>query len=339
MFFDWGSHFPKGPRLLTLSPPPSVWLTNLPPLRQCCFCRSLRLLRTLAASVPPGTLEALDVWDALVENQRENYGAMLVKRKPLSVSSVDLRPTQCLLPALKPLLRLANVGFDVALPCCFSQRASQGREKHCRQLLKPPSYPRGAWVGPRCIGTDAVVSLFNSIMHSLCFLSIAVQLCLLSPPHPPCPLLVFPKGQPNLKSFVLLSGYKPVSHLLGGWLAPWSQSYFSRQNRPLFHKLFFWSTPMSLNRQAVLVQDLAIFCIPLVMKMKFHTLKKQSFKLLSNLHVEIVLGGIVSYHLKTCLWWKLMQSYCCCLYFWCMSHSLKPPVIVCETERRNAGNG
>lgn len=98
VFVDWDK-VSVLPRVLDhwLLHPPIVRSTNLSPLRQCSFCQLLSFgantCRVCVSWNPwgPGCLRCLG------RNQRGNYRTMLVKHKPLNVSSVNHGPTQCLL--------------------------------------------------------------------------------------------------------------------------------------------------------------------------------------------------------------------------------------------------
>lgn len=87
------------PRVLDhwLLHPPTMRSTNLSPLRQYSFCQfpsfGANTCRVCVSWNPwgPGCLRCLG------RNQRENYETVLVKHKPLNVSSVNHGPTQCLL--------------------------------------------------------------------------------------------------------------------------------------------------------------------------------------------------------------------------------------------------
>ena len=73
-----------------------------------------------------------------------------------------------LLPALKPLLRLADLRFDVVQLCFYlSEKGSRRPERHCRQLLKPPYFPHVTWVSSYGLEIDVIVCLspLSSLSH------------------------------------------------------------------------------------------------------------------------------------------------------------------------------
>lgn len=89
----WSLSF-DGSRPLTPSSPPRAAVYR-PSLEQDLFCQLRLMVQALAASAEGP--EGPECLACLGTNQNEVYGTILVKQKPLKVSSVNRGPTQCLL--------------------------------------------------------------------------------------------------------------------------------------------------------------------------------------------------------------------------------------------------
>lgn len=182
MTTDYSIHPPCGFQVLSFE---TVLLLSSPFI----WCKHLPL---------SGTLEALDVQDALVETRgrtmEQCQSSINLLTSPLSTTDPHNAFSLCLLPVLKPLLRLANQGFDVVLSCFFCQRESKPRRRKVLQTavkatIIPLCYMGQSplpWQGYHCLClTPSLFPLSESsfledkIRHILLFCCLCINLFLI----------------------------------------------------------------------------------------------------------------------------------------------------------------